>query len=47
MCLSNPLNGSFYDLTFDGGKRLITILQIYCINDNILERLNNDLIVDV
>ena len=47
MYVSNPQNSGFYDLPFDGDERLITRRQIYRINDNIKERLNNGLIVDV
>ena len=47
MCVSNHQNADFDDLTFDGDQRLITRKQIYCINDDILERLNNGLIVHV
>ena len=44
---SNPQNADFDDLPFDGDERLITILQINFINDDIIERLNNDSIIDV
>ena len=44
---SNPQNYNFNDLPFDGDERLITRLQIYCLNDIVVEMLNNSLIVDV
>ena len=47
MYKSNPQNSNFNDLPFDGDERLITKRQIYHINDNIAETLNNGLIVDI
>ena len=47
MCVSNPPNANFGDLPFDGDQRFITRRQIYCINEYIVEILNNGLIVDV
>ena len=44
---SNPLNVNVDDLPFDGDEMLITRQQLYRINDNIMLRLNNDLIVEV
>ena len=34
-------------LSFDGDERLITIQKIYCINNDIVESLNNAFIVEV
>ena len=47
MYKSNPQNSDFDDLPFDGDERLITRWQINRINDDVIERLNNGLIVDV
>ena len=47
MYKSNPQNSDFDDLPFDGDERLSTIFQINIINDDIIERLNNGLLVDV
>ena len=47
MCVSNPWNANFDELPFYGNKMFITRRHIYCINDDILEMLNNDYIVDV
>ena len=47
MYVSNPQNSDFNDLTFDGDQRLITGRQIYFVNDDIVERLNNGFIVDI
>ena len=47
MCVSNPQNADFYDLSFDGDQSFITGQQIYRINDDIVESLNNSLIIDV
>ena len=47
MCVSNPQNSDLDDLCFDGDQRLITRKLIYRINNNIVERLNNGLTVDV
>ena len=44
---SNNINYNFYDLHFGGEEMLLTRRQIYCINDDIVERFNNGLIVDV
>ena len=41
MYKSNYQNDDFSDLPFDGDEMLITIRQIYCINDNTGFRLNN------
>ena len=46
-CVSNPLNADVDDLPFYCYQRLITILKIYWINDNIVKSLNNSLIVGV
>ena len=43
----NPWNDNFNYLHLDGDERLITTRQIYCIYNDIVERLNNGLIVDV
>ena len=43
----NPQNSNFDDLPIDCDQRLITRRQIYCINYNFVEMLNNGLIVDV
>ena len=45
--ISNFQSANFYDLPFDVDQRLITRQQIYLINDDIVERLNNGFIVDV
>ena len=42
--VSNTQNENFYGLTYDGDQRLITGQQIYHVNDDIVERLNNGLI---
>ena len=47
MYVSNPRNDNFNDLLFDGHQCLITRQQIYGVNYNIIERLNNGFIVDV
>ena len=44
---TNPRNDDFDYLTFDGDERLITIQQIYCINYDIVFRLNSGLSVYV
>ena len=44
---SNPRNAHFGYFTFYSGKRLIIRRYIYCINNDIVERLKNDLIVGV
>ena len=46
MYVSNPRNADFSDLLFDGDQRLITRRQIYRVNDDIVESLENDLILD-
>ena len=46
-CGNNPLNANFDELTFDYYQRLITRRRIYCIHDNIVERLNNSSIIEV
>ena len=45
-CGSNPQNADFGDLPFDYDQRLITRRLLYCINDNIIEMLNNSSIID-
>ena len=47
MYKSNPLNSNFDDFLFDGNERLITIWQIYHINDDIVEGLNNGSIIGI
>ena len=47
MYVSNPQNSDFGYLPFDGDQRLITGQRIYLVNDDIVERLENGLIVDV
>ena len=47
MYVSNPQNSDFGDLTFYVYQRLIVGRQIYSVNDDIVERLENGLIVDV
>ena len=44
---SNPINANFDYLPFDGDEIIITRRKIYHINDDIIERLNNSLIIDV
>ena len=44
---SNDQNFDFDDLPFDNDERLTTRQQIYHINDDIVERLNNGSIVGV
>ena len=44
---SNARNANFNFLPFDGDQSLITRQLIYFINDDIIERLNNGLIIDV
>ena len=44
---SIALNSDFYDLPFDGDERLIARRLIYRINDDIVFRLKNSLIVYV
>ena len=43
----NPPNDDFDGLTIYGDERLITRWQIYRINDDIVLRLNNGLIISV
>ena len=43
----NPWNANLYDFAFDGDKMLISRQQIYCINDDIIKRLNNGFIIGV
>ena len=45
MCVSNHRNDYFDDLNFDSDERLITKPRIYFINDDIVKRLNNGLIL--
>ena len=47
MYVSNPWNADFNDLSFYGDQRLITGLQIYCVNYDIVEWLNIGSIVDI
>ena len=47
MFVSNPWNDNFNELLFDGHQSLITRQQIYRVNYDIIERLNNGFIVDV
>ena len=47
MYVSNHQNEDCDDLPFDGDQKLINRQLIYCINDDIVERLNNGLIVEV
>ena len=44
---SNTKNANFYDLPFYGDERLIYGRRIYCVNDDIVERLNNGLNIDI
>ena len=44
---SNTINASFIDLPFDGDERLITKWQIYFINGDVIEWLNNGSIIDL
>ena len=44
---SNTQSVDFDDLPFDNDEGLISGRQIYRINDNIVERSNNSLIIDV
>ena len=46
MYLSYPLYFNLYYLPFDGDQRLITRRQIYRINYDTVESLNNDSIVE-
>ena len=46
MYISNPQNDDFNNLPFYGDERLITGQWIYCVNYDIVERLNNGLILD-
>ena len=47
MYVSNPQNANLCDLPFGGDQGLIPRLQIYHINDDVVEMLNNDYIIDV
>ena len=47
MYVSNLRNAKFDDLPFDGYQRLISGGQMYCVNDDIVERLKNGLIIDI
>ena len=47
MYLIHPQNDNFEDLLFYADQRLITGWQIYCINDDITEMLDNGSIIDV
>ena len=38
---SNPQNADFDKLPFDGDKSFIARKRVYCINDDIVFRLNN------
>ena len=42
---NDPQNDNFDDLHFYGDQRLIDRQQIYCANDDIIERLKNILLV--
>ena len=42
---NNHQNDYFYDLRFDGDHRLISGHQIYRVNDDVIERLNNGSII--
>ena len=45
MYVSNPQNANLCDLPFGGDQGLIPRLQIYHINDDVVEMLNNDYII--
>ena len=47
MYLINTKNCDIYYLLFYGDEILITRRQIYCINDEIVEKLNNGSIIRV
>ena len=47
MYVNNPLNVDFDHLPFYGDKSSITGRIIYCVNDDIVEMLNNGSIIDV
>ena len=47
MYVSTTQNADFYDLPSYSDRLLITRLQIYHINDDVVERLNNDYIINV
>ena len=47
MYVSNPQNAYFHYLPLYFNQRLITGQQIYLVNDDIVESLNNGLIVDI
>ena len=47
MYVSNPRKADFYDLHFDCDQRFIYGYQMYSVNDDIVERLNNGSIIDV
>ena len=44
---NSPRNSDFNDLPFDVDERLISRRKVYRINDDIIERFNNNLIVDI
>ena len=44
---SNPQDTDFDDLPFDGVERFTARRQIYCINDDIIFRLNNGLSISI
>ena len=47
MCVSKPRRSDFNDLPFDGDQRWVPRRRIYCINYDIVERLNNGFIIYV
>ena len=47
MYVSNPLNSDSDGLNLYGDKMLIDIRWIYFVNDDIIEKLKNGLIVDI
>ena len=44
---NNPRNDDFDDLPLDGDGRLISEWRIYCVNNDIVFRLNNGSIVEI
>ena len=44
---SNNINAGFNDLKFGDDERLITRRHLCSITDDIIERLNNDLIIEL
>ena len=47
MYVSNPQNADISDLTFYGDQRLISRQQIYRVDGDIVESLNNGYIIDI